>query len=59
LLTLGASRMLTSQLFGLSPNDPILLAIVSLLLAGVALVACWLSARRAAKVDPMEGLRYE
>jgi putative ABC transport system permease protein len=69
LFTLGAalggaggaafSRLLTSFLFGLSPFDPIAYVIVALLLMAVAVVACFVPARRAMKVDPMVALRCE
>jgi len=58
-LSFATNRLLSSQLFGLSPNDPILLATVSVVLMLIALFACWLPARRAARVDPMEALRQE
>ncbi len=62
-LGLSASVVLTrwmeSLLFGVRPTDPLTLGAIALLLALVALVACWLPARRATKVDPMIALRCE
>jgi ABC-type lipoprotein release transport system permease subunit len=51
--------LLASQLFGLTPHDPLLLTSVSVLLLGVALLASLLPARRAARTNPMEALRHE
>src|SRR5262249_30925967 len=55
----AATRLIASMLFGISPFDPLTYAGVGGLLMVVALLACWLPARRAAKVDPMVALRCE
>jgi putative ABC transport system permease protein len=59
LASLGLSRMIAKELWGVSPYDPLTLAAVPALLLFVALLACWIPARRAAGVDPLVALRHE
>jgi len=53
----GLTRFLSSLLFHISPTDPLTVAVISVLLGGVALFACYLPARRATRIDPLSALR--
>jgi len=57
--SLALSRLITSELWGVSPHDPLALLGVAALLLLIGLLACWVPARRATRVDPMTALRYE
>jgi ABC-type antimicrobial peptide transport system permease subunit len=59
LASLGVSRLMASMLFGVNSYDPLTFVAVAVILAAVALAACYIPARRAARVDPMVALRYE
>ena len=56
---LALTRWMSSMLFGVSPSDPLTYAVVLLIALGAALLACWVPARRATRVDPLVALRYE
>ena len=59
LAAFALTELMTSQLFGVRPNDPATYAMVSFLLLAVAMLSSYIPARRAARVDPLVALRYE
>ena len=58
-LAITSTRVMSSSLYGINATDPLTLAITSLVLLAVALLASYLPARRATRVDPLVTLRYE
>ena len=58
-IAFGGARLMKSLLYGVSASDPITFLVVGLLLLGIALLACWIPARRASRVEPMIALRAE
>jgi putative ABC transport system permease protein len=58
-LSVALSQALKSFLYGVQPSDPATLIGVGLLFVAVGLLACWVPAWRAEKVDPLEALRYD
>lgn len=53
----AAARIIESVLFGVPPTDPLTFGVVATVLLAVGLLACWLPARRAARIDPLDTLR--
>ena len=58
-VALMGTRMMTNVLYDVSAGDPRTLAVATMALMSVAAIACWLPARRAAAIDPLEAIRHE
>jgi putative ABC transport system permease protein len=59
ILSYGVARFAATLLFDLSPTDPLSLALAALVMLAVAILAAYLPARRATRIDPLMALRYE
>jgi ABC-type antimicrobial peptide transport system permease subunit len=59
IVALAGSQLIQSLLYGVSPRDPIVFSLTTIALLVIALLACWLPARRAARLSPLEALRTE
>ena len=58
-IALAGTHLMSNLIVGIKPTDPLTFAVVVLLLTGIALLACWIPARRATRIDPLVALRYE
>jgi putative ABC transport system permease protein len=58
-LSAAGTQFIASRLYGLAPTDPVAIGAAVAMLAGVALLAAWVPAHRASRVDPLVALRYE
>jgi ABC-type antimicrobial peptide transport system permease subunit len=56
---IAGSRLIQSLLYGVGPRDPVIFVVTTLALLGIALLACWLPARRAARLSPLDALRTD
>jgi putative ABC transport system permease protein len=59
LAALGMARLFSSLLYGVGSNDPLTFVVAPVILLGVAVLACWIPARRAARIDPVNALRHD
>jgi ABC-type antimicrobial peptide transport system permease subunit len=57
--SVALARVIVAQLWGVSPYEPLTFASVAILLLSIGLLACWVPARRATRIDPTTALRYE